>query len=194
MSDLEDLAETRKAHLLAEQRDHAAWLIGLRLAAQEEDEPDVYAVTLQARNDGWPVMSAGCVLLFTELERAPLVLSMDDDETVRTSVLPPLTLEDTYIYDVNEYVESVLMRDSDDGLVDFLNLLWDWTSALQLDIPETYRSALWTLADHLTFQNDFEDFLRETNVRRSDLADGLFWCMGAIVARSHIVSPVSRTR
>ncbi len=177
----------RKAHAAAEQEERAAWLIGLRLNPAAA-RPELFAITLQARNYGWPVMAAGRSLLFWDIALANEVLSMDDDELTHASVLPPLTLRDTYVYEVGRHIHSLRELDSDDTLVDFLNLLNDWSNALNLEPPAVYKLHLYELAEHLTFESEFATFLMKSKVSRTELLDCVHWYVGAILVRSDIVT------
>ncbi len=173
----------------AEAAGRAAWPTGLRFDG-DKDEPELYTVRLQARNNGWPVLSRGRIVVFAELSLAKKALEIDDDPSLRGSVLPPLNVDETDIYDVADCLTTV-----DDGevdtsheLLDYLNLLYDLVGATKLNYPRRYRKVLYDLADHLTFEHEFASYLNRSRVGRVTIRNAILWSLGAVLAQSTFIA------
>jgi hypothetical protein len=162
-------------------------LCGFRFDDDSQD-PDLYTVLLGIQDDR-PIISRGRVVFFTRLELAPLALEMDDDATVRSLSLPELSVDETYIYDLNEVYALIAREARDDSalLVQFLNVLLDLLAATRMELPPYYREALFKFANHMTIEREFASFLEHEGISREQVRDGIFWCIGAIASRLTIL-------
>ena len=150
----------------------------------DNEHPDLYTVLLQVRDDG-PIVSRGRVVFFTRLELAPLALEMDDDPRVRALILPELSVDETYIFDMTEISQMIAREARDDTamLVDFLNVLFDLVSATGIGLPSDYQRILFALANHMTVEREFASFLTHEQISRDQIRDAIFWCIGGIASR-----------
>jgi hypothetical protein len=172
----------------AELEGNAAWILGLRLDP-ENSMCDFYAVLLQRRDDR-PVVSDGRIVLTTELDLVPSVLQMDDDPEMRQSILPEVSISETYVFDVPVILDLIAVgrKDETATIVDFLNILLDLTTGVAAVPPASYRRALYDMANHMTFSREFDEFLRNRHLRRTTLINAITWCLGTVLIRSRIVA------
>ena len=75
-----------------------------------------------------------------------------------------------------------------DQLLNCVNVLLDFANCIKEEMPGTYRSSLEKLANHLTFNSRFADFLSENHLSRRTLTDGIYWLLGMIVYQMKIVT------
>lgn len=136
----------------------------------------------------------GLPVVFTNLGFAPSILQLDDDPKIRLSSLPKPDLKETYIIDITDCLTLIESHDRDDEalLIDLLNILFDLVSATRVQWPKRYQSALFRLADHLTYARDYGDFLEQHRLSRRSICNGIRWCLGAILTGSIIVTSQSQ--
>lgn len=166
------------------------WLVGFRLDPDrdiDEEGADVYCLLLESR-DECPVTREGYTIFFKDVSSAGAALRMDDDETVRTMV-PPSVIH--HIYDLAELLYLISSEDekidSQGEIVNCLNVIFDLVKATELPLSEDYKRVLYAFADHMTFDSDFGQFLRESGVTRTQIRDGILWMIGAVVSRSKLI-------
>lgn len=164
------------------------WLCGLRLDPRNE-YPDLYVVCLQDRNAGWPVLQDGRIVFFTRIDLAQYALSLDDDPSIRSARLPPATIDETYVFDMEDIL-SALVQDAPAPpalIVEFLNLLLDLVDASGVPIPPSYKRALYMFANHMTFDGDLSKFFKNERVSCSTIVNAVYWAIGAVASRSIVL-------
>ncbi|MGH3428446.1 MAG: hypothetical protein ACRDQZ_12910, partial [Mycobacteriales bacterium] len=166
------------------------WLVGFRLDPDrdiDQEGADVYCLLLESRDEG-PVTREGYTIFFKDVSRAGEALRMDDDETVR-AMTPPSEVH--YIYDLAEFSYAVTSEDgqvdSQDAIINCLNVVFDLVKATELPFPEDYKRVLYALADYMTFCSDLDQYLRENDVTRTQIRDGILWMIGVVVSRSKLI-------
>jgi hypothetical protein len=166
------------------------WLVGFRLNPDrdlDEQGPEFYCLLLERRDEG-PVSSEGYTIFFKDINSAGTALRMDDDETVG-ELTPPTDVD--YICDVADLLYLITSEDEkvdeEKVFLNCLNVAFDLVKSAGLPLPEDYKRVLYPLADYMTFDRDFDQFLRKSNVARSQVHDGILWMMGAVVSRCKVI-------
>jgi len=153
----------------------ALYLIGFRV------EPDIYAPQLYTIYVGGdrPIMRDGQPIVFARADLATSALNKSD---CGASKIGPAPTELHTVFDITDAVYTLNMKDEapDSGLLDFVNVLLDFANCIEEPMPEQYRSALSMLADHLTFNLRFAEFLGSHQLGRKTITDAVFWTLGMI--------------
>jgi hypothetical protein len=158
------------------------YLIGFRIEPDIFD-PQMYTIYV---NDDRPILCKGQPILFPRSELAASALSKSD---CGASLIGPASTELYTVYDITEAIYTLNVRDEDTSseLLNLINLIFDFCQCTKEEMPECYRKDLVMLADHLTFNNPFSDFLRQHNLSRQALTDAVFWSIGMIIYSSKII-------
>jgi hypothetical protein len=159
------------------------YLVGFRIDP-DVSEPQVYTLYV---DDERPVLRGGRPLLFIRPDIAENALKESD---CGASAIGPAPQE---VYAVFDIADCLFILDSKDevpngNVVDCINVLLDFANLLADPMPTQYRVSLEQLADHLTFNLHFADFLEKQNIPRRVLIDALFWCLGSVVCHGRIVA------
>jgi hypothetical protein len=133
-----------------------------------------------------PITSKGRVIFFTRLTLASRALSLDDDESVRALVLPPLSREGAYFHDLDELMSLISTGRVDESavIINFLNALDDFLVAIGVTMPVALHAYIKPFADHLTFNREYGAFFESGQSNRIGVADAVRWGIGAVVASS----------
>ena len=128
-------------------------------------------------------------MLFSRLELAHAALARDDVPKLRATILPPVSIDETYVFDITEVMDILLHKDHDETslLVDFLNILLDLTAATGARLPSSYRRVLFGLANHMTFSTDVASYWADSGVSAERAVNAIYWCFGAIITHSVIL-------
>jgi hypothetical protein len=159
------------------------YLVGFRI------EPDIYdpqLYTIYVDSDR-PITFEGQPLVFTRSDLAAAALRKSDCGAAR---IGPAPTELYAVFDIADAVYTLNMCDEaeDSELLDCINVLLDFVNCIAEPMPETYRSALERLADHLTFHKRFADFLASEKLERQTITDAIYWSLGLIVYQMKVVS------
>ena len=158
-------------------------LIGFRI------EPDIYEpqlYTIYVDGDR-PIMFKGQPIVFTRPDLASSALHKSD---CGASALGPAPSELYTVFDIVEAVYTLSEKDEETGseALDVINLLLDVVNCTKTPMPQTYRCALEALADRLTFNNQFADFLTASGIERTTIIDAIYWTLGMIVYNMKIIN------
>jgi hypothetical protein len=55
-------------------------------------------------------------------------------------------------------------------------------------MPTEYKQVLYALADNLNIDEEFASFLAEEDIQRSEIVNAILWCVGAITAKSRLLT------
>ncbi|SRR5579875_1523545 len=166
----------------------AVWLVGVQLDP-ERDDPEVYTLLIEAKNEQ-PIVNRGRIVLFSRPELAPFALRMEEETVAHRSQKAPEEI--STVYQLGQALS--LIRDPtaeyDDAacIVNCLNLLFDCIVAIRLTVPTEYRELLHMLADHLTFSKSLNEFDRLAAGWREQAFNGILWCLGAVCANSLVLT------
>lgn len=127
------------------------------LHARNDDGPD-YALTIDGR-----------IALFV-------------DHNV-DKVLEPVPRD---LCNLEETIQLIQTADSDGNsvILSALNTLLEVADSSRYVLPRRYRTDMERLADHLTFNVPFSDFVVENGVDRDQVVDGILWAVGAVLSSS----------
>lgn len=64
---------------------------------------------------------------------------------------------------------------------------FDLIGAVKVQMPDEYKSALYNLADHLTFNREFGDFIKEKGISREMITHAILWCVGAVTVNARVM-------
>lgn len=166
-------------------------LVGIRIDPDSEGDPDVY--TLEIREER-PAMRDGSIVVFADPRLADAALALDDDPEVRT--MGPVDTEVDEVYDIAATVGFLANFDADPKgtlILDSLNFLLDVLKALPGPWLAQVRDTLYPLADHLTFDSNYGDFLDQEPERRTKILDALYWAIGVAVTKTTIVRTLTES-
>lgn len=76
--------------------------------------------------------------------------------------------------------------DTNSYVLDFINTSDDILKSLNIDIPSKFKQALFDLANHLTFEQEFATFIEHSGIDRELLIQSCQWCLGAIISKSNL--------
>ena len=173
----------------AEDNFENVFLVGVKIDPGAH-QSDFYALVLYnevARNDqNRPLASNGRVVFFREPGRADQILAMGD---VAFRKYRPFDAELTAVYDVPRVLAIVAneTRDEPGMVADFVNELLDFVAASGAQIPDSYRDALFRLADVTTFDKDFSVLFASAPDARATTLNALYWCLGVVLAHATLI-------
>lgn len=159
------------------------YLVGFRIDPDLHN-PQMYTLYI---DEDRPITRQGQPLLFTRPNLADAALKESDCCSVLLKPAP----HDVYaVFDIAGALYIFESKDEapDGTALDCINAMLDFLALIEDVIPSGYRSIMEKLADHLTFNREFSDFLHEQSISRKDIVDAFFWCIGAIVCRTKILS------
>ncbi|SRR6266404_880279 len=159
------------------------WIIGLRLDP-EEVSPTYY--TLVAGEDQRPVVVNEQLVFYTHADLLREAVGLAGLDLHIDPAKPP---SPDVICDLAEALYLIESGDEDDSatIVNCLNVLFDLVVATKGTLPTSYRQKLFDFADHLTFNRSVSPFFGESKELRSDIIDGVLWCVGWIMTHARIL-------
>jgi hypothetical protein len=160
------------------------YLIAFRLIETSHDQ-DLYSLVYG--DDDSPLLLGGRVALFRDVKQVMDAYALLPIE-VRKAGAPPEEL--AYTYDLPTALGRLGTADTDPSrqLLNCLNVMFDFVKALGPDLPELYKGAMSKLANHLTFSEDYGNFLRKEGIDRQTIRDGMYWCLGLVASHAEILS------
>jgi hypothetical protein len=161
--------------------DGGLWLIGFRTSL-EADMANFYVLFIHNAKDR-PLQVNGKIVLFDNPSLAPRALAQAEP-AVRE--LGPAPEDPDLICDVVESLRLIGAENMDPSatIINFLNVLLDMVAATKVPVPPGHKRALWSFADHLTFQREYGDFFGEANVTRDDVQRAVLWCLDTVMAHA----------
>ena len=157
----------------------------------ETTEPDFYMVVESDLNAAVeiPLLLNGDILIAHRLENLPKVVELSGNK------LPLIMPEkdDIYLVDLIHSVYLVENEDKDTTgtLLNALNALFDVLKVTSYAIPEIYADDLRLFANHVTFYQEYGDFLSKNQGRRERIRDGIVWMSGVILLSLYPVDLIS---
>jgi hypothetical protein len=76
--------------------------------------------------------------------------------------------------------------DPDATIVNAINILLDLVQAVSVPLPDRHTKALYSMADHCTFDRDISSFFGNPGTSRRDVMEAMHWCLGAVLAKSFL--------
>jgi len=149
-------------------------------------EPDFFTLTLDDEDDA-PILFAGRIILFHEPDQAQTALDLYLADKALPAQVAPTELTVVYDYAQALYHLATRSRDESAFIVNVVNNLLDLLKAASIGIPQPYKGDLHALADHLTFDRDYGDFLKANELSRGDLIEAVQWGLGAAMTKAMFV-------
>jgi len=159
-------------------------LVGFRLDG-EHDGPQFYTLLSVGGDYERPITASGRLLFFTRPELATTALALD---TELAKLAPPPTEVETFC-DVAEALHLVNSQnvDSDAVVLDCLMIFDDLVRATRIHMPDRYQGLLTELTARLTEGKQLGNIFT-SHFLREHVEDALLWCIGAIAAKSRMIS------
>ena len=159
-------------------------LVGLRLDPRHEGA-EFYTLLAVGGDNERPIRSDDRILFFARPELAGKALALDA-ELSRVGT-PPQEME-TFC-DIAQTLHLVNSQDTDpEGVIlECLLIFDDLVRATRLHMPDRYQGMLTELAARLTERDSLRNIFRN-HALREHVEDALLWCIGAIAAKSRMVS------
>ena len=159
-------------------------LIGFRIDPDSES-PDIYTLMTYGAREV-PIVVDGKILFFTSVSSVKVAYDFFSEEVKSVASVPSGT---DAICDVAKALHIINHQDLDESatVINCLNTLFDLVAATQLAIPTAYKKLLYDLADHLTFDQNFAEYMTRLNLKRGEITNAVLWCIGAIVVDSKVL-------
>jgi hypothetical protein len=163
---------------------HTAYLVGYRLSPAS-DGVDLYGAILINAKDA-PIVHDGRIVFFRSPDQFERALELAQ-ESVRPFVIE--RSEETVVFDCVSAFDTISEKDekTSANLLDCLNHMMDLLYGLGVELPKEHKSVLWPLANYLTFDYEFADFLAEKRISRVSVLDAIYWSIGVIVSHARIL-------
>lgn len=165
--------------------DKLLWLFGFRIDPETEI-PNLYTLIVYGEQEP-PLVAGGQLVFFTRPELAINALQLCDIDVSEVGK-PPTEIdaicdiaETLYLLDAEDFDESAT-------ILNCLNPLFDLVKATLIPMPTEYKRILYAFADHLNIEEEFANFLDEEDIQRSEIVNAILWCVGAITAKSRLLT------
>ena len=159
-------------------------LIGFRLNRKSEN-PNVYILITYGDED-IPLTSDGELIFLSSVDNVPFAFNMFSEKIKQQAVQPT---EVSLILDIPLMLHLLenKAQDKDATIINCLNIIFDLLEYSQSKLPENYKQILYALADHLTFDSDIEAFIKQKQLTRTEIVNGVLWCIGAILTKTRLL-------
>ncbi len=161
------------------------WLFGFRIDPETET-PNLYTLIVYGEQEP-PLVAGGQLVFFTRPELAINALQLCD---INISELgkPPTQIDS--ICDIAETLYLLDAEDIDESgiMLNCLNALLNLVKVTLTPMPTEYKRVLYAFADYLNIQEEFASFLAEEDIQRSEIVNAILWCVGAITAKSRLLT------
>jgi hypothetical protein len=166
-------------------------LVGFRINPAGH-APDLYTIIVYDGTDS-PIIIDRQIAFISRPEHAAKLYRLCDK---RLKNLGPPPTEVDLICDVPATLNIIGRKNRDNKAVilNCLNTTFDLLGAVKVQMPDEYKSVLYDLADHLTFNRDFGDFLTKQGMSRESITHAILWCVGAVTVNARIMFQSSRRR
>ena len=99
----------------------------------------------------------------------------------------------TQIDAICDIAETLYLLDAEDmdesgTMLNCLNALLNLVAVTLTPMPTEYKQVLYALADNLSIDREFASFLAEEDIQRSEIVNAILWCVGAITAKSRLLT------
>jgi len=159
------------------------WLVGIRI--DPDDEFPIFYTIITGDGDT-PIQIDHRMILFDQIELMPKAASLGGlSET--PDKLRSLELELVYDFAAALYLVENAATDESADVINCLNFLCDVVKTTNADMPNSYRKQLSDFAAHLTFSRSLSDYFEKTNDQRSDIINGILWCLGCLLSHARIL-------
>lgn len=158
------------------------YLVGLRIEP-EIFEPQLYTIYV---DDDRPITYKRQPILFVRPDLAEAALQKSD---CGAAAFGPAPGEVYTVYDFAEALYTLRHRDEDQdsSLLDCINLVLDFCTVTEGTFPAGYRHCLESLADQLTFDRSFGEFVERNGISRTTVTDALYWSIGMIACQMKLL-------
>lgn len=161
------------------------WIVGFRIDPNYT-EPDFYTILLEERDDQ-PISHDEQIIFFHKIHDAQIALEFDSLYSTMNNCNAP-----NEVYCVLDVAQSLYLIyeqsiDNSAEIVSFLNVLFDLLKSVSIQMPTEYKTILFKLADHLTFNREFGDFIEAEGITRKQLIEAIQWGVGAVITKSTFV-------
>lgn len=91
--------------------------------------------------------------------------------------------------DISHAVEMIGSHDIDEesSVLNVLNSITDCLESVGSHLPAHYKTPLWALADHLTFERGISSFFERADASREHVIDAIHWAIGNLALRARVV-------
>lgn len=134
-----------------------------------------------------PIVHDDLIVFFTNPELAHSALNLAEPEMANLNInFKEVSLVCNILY----ILHMIHHKDIDDSgrIINSLNVIFDLVKATQISMPVQYKEALYSFADHLTFNKEYASFFTENNIGRNFMEDAVLWCVGTVVCKSKILT------
>ncbi|MEG4802649.1 hypothetical protein QUB63_12880 [Microcoleus sp. ARI1-B5] len=162
------------------------WLFGFRIDPETE-VPNLYTLIVYGEQEP-PLVAGGQLVFFTRPELAINALQLCEID-VSELEKPP-----TQIDAICDIAETLYLLDAEDDIdesgiiLNCLNALLNLVKVTLTPMPTEYKRVLYAFADHLNIDEEFASFLAEEDIQRSEIVNAILWCVGAITAKSRLLT------
>ncbi|MEG4587705.1 hypothetical protein QUA54_21185 [Microcoleus sp. MOSTC5] len=161
------------------------WLFGFRIDPDTE-VPNLYTLIVYGEQEQ-PLVAGGQLVFFTRPELAINALQLCNIDVSQLGK-PPTQID--AICDIAETLYLLDAEDMDESgtILNCLNALLNLVQATLTPMPTEYKPVLYAFADHLNIDEEFASFLAEEDIQRSEMVNAILWCVGAITAKSRLLT------
>ena len=159
-------------------------IIGFRINS-ESRSLDVYTLMTYGAIEA-PLVVDGQLVFFRSPSSAAVAYDLFEEDIKNVSSLPT---EVDAMCDVAEMLYLINHQDRDETatVLNCLNTLFDLVTATRTSMPIAYKKILYDFADHLTFNQEFADYIHQQGLNKTTITDAILWCIGAIVVNSRVL-------
>lgn len=159
-------------------------LVGFRINPNNED-PEIFTLIIYDGQDS-PLMVDGQIVFFSKPELVSKAYDLCTDD-LKALGSPPTDVD--LVCDIAETLHIINHQNGDSAsiVLNCLNTIFDLVQAANTNMPEEYKTILYGLADHLTFNHEFSDFLQQHSIDRETIINATLWCIGAVAVKSMIL-------
>ena len=167
------------------EREKLLWLFGFRLDPETE-VPNLYTLIVYGEQEP-PLVAGGQLVFFTRPQLAINALQLCDIDVSELG-RPPTEID--AICDIAETLYLLDAEDIDESgiMLNCLNALLNLVKVTLTPMPTEYKRVLYALADYLNIDEEFASFLAEEDIQRSEIVNAILWCVGAITAKSRLLT------
>jgi hypothetical protein len=152
----------------------------------DKTEPDLYGLIYEGETDV-PLMVNGRIVFFTDPARALELIRQYGAALIADEI----DVAKPFIWcDVAQalYFLSSGGMDTEDSVLEAVNVLLDLVKASGARLEERRKRALYAIADYCTFNKDLTKYLEEEgDYSSAELVDAVLWCVGAVTVKARIL-------
>ena len=152
----------------------------------DNTQPELYGLIYENETDV-PLMVDGRIVFFTDPARTPELIRQHGAALIADEVD---VAKPAIWCDVAQalYFLSSGGMDTEDSVLEAVNVLLDLVKASGARLEERRKRALYAIADYCTFNKDLTKYLEEEgDYSSAELVDAVLWCVGAVVVKARIV-------